>query len=46
MVLMQQACLETSPVDASSASNLNLVPEPTSLCLLLVGLLLLTRARF
>ena len=41
-----QAYLEASPVSAWSTWNLTLVPEPTSLCLLLTALLLLARVRF
>ena len=41
-----QAYPEASPAWADSASNLTIVPEPTSLCLLLTALLLLARVRF
>ena len=40
-----EAYLEGSPVSAWSTSNLTIVPEPASVCLLLFGLLLLTRVR-
>ena len=41
-----QAYLEASPISASHASNLNLVPEPASVFLLLGGLLSLGWVRF
>ena len=41
-----QTYLEASSVSAYSASNLNLVPEPASVLLLLTGLLTLARVRF
>ena len=41
-----QVYLKASPVSASSASNLTIVPEPASVLLLLTGLLTLARVRF
>jgi len=41
-----QAYLEASPLSASDANNLTLVPEPASVLLLLTGLLTLARIRF
>jgi len=41
-----QTYLEASPVSAYSASNLNLVPEPANVFLLLAALLTLARVRF
>ena len=41
-----QTYLKASPVSASNASNLNIVPEPANVFLLLTGLLMLARVRF
>ena len=41
-----QTHLEASPISAWNASNLNIVPKPASVFLLLTGLLTLARVRF
>ena len=41
-----QTYLEASPISAWNASNLNIVPKPASVFLLLTGLLTLARVRF